>query len=68
MSRTEPRRVRTFVVRLWREPMGSGNGAWEWRGEVRDALTEDRRFFRRLRGIVRALAGMLGQDGSTRDR
>ena len=65
-DRSDLKTVHTFIVRLWREPVGEESGAWEWRGEVRDAITAERRFFRRLRGMIRVIAEMSGNGGESR--
>ncbi|HUE96979.1 MAG TPA: hypothetical protein VMN39_09980 [Longimicrobiaceae bacterium] len=53
--------VFTFVVRLWREPTSSAGEDWEWRGEVREVTSAQAVYFRRLRGLVRAVTQLISR-------
>lgn len=58
MSNASPqRRVRLFVVRLWRETAGE-SGA-EWRGRVQDVETGEARYFRDVAALVAFLSAAL---------
>ena len=58
--------ARTLVIRARREPISGGE--WEWRGEVRDAVTAEGRYFRQLEGLLEALVEMLESGGARPDR
>lgn len=59
MKREAEDSVFTFVVRLWREPTSPRGEDWEWRGEVREVRSAQTRYFRRIRGLVRAVMEMI---------
>lgn len=46
-----------FTLRLWREDLGAGQT--EWRGEVHDVLSGERRFFRDWPALIASLQALL---------
>jgi hypothetical protein len=53
----EPSQARLFTVRLWREDLGAGQR--EWRGEVRDVVSGERRYFRDWPALIASLQALL---------
>jgi hypothetical protein len=51
--------VYTLVVRVGREHDGESEATWEWRGEVRNAMTSELRYFRELDGLLLAIQELL---------
>ena len=52
-----PARTHLFTVRVWLEELGAGQT--EWRGEVRDVLSGEVRYFRDWPALVTLLQAML---------
>jgi hypothetical protein len=46
-----------FTVRLWREDLGAGQT--EWRGEVHDVLSGERRYFRDGPALLASLQALI---------
>ena len=46
-----------FTVRVWREELGAGQR--EWRGEVHDVLSGERRYFREWSALLASLQALL---------
>jgi hypothetical protein len=64
----EPTQARLFTVRLWREELGAGRR--EWRGEVHDVVSGERRYFREWSALITSLRALLQAqepDGSQGD-
>ncbi len=58
-----PARSHLFTVRLWREDLGQGQT--EWRGEVHEVVSGERRYFRDWSTLVALVQEMLPkQEGS----
>jgi hypothetical protein len=53
----EPCQARLFTVRLWREELGAGQR--EWRGEVHDVVSGERRYFRDWSALIASLQALL---------
>lgn len=53
-----------FTVRLWREELG--NGASEWRGEVRDIASGEQHYFREWNTLTLILRGFCAALDSNR--
>jgi hypothetical protein len=49
--------TRLFTLRLWREDLGAGQG--EWRGEVHDVVSGERRYFRDWPALLASLQDLL---------
>jgi hypothetical protein len=58
-----PARTHLFTVRLWLEDLGEGQT--EWRGEVHEVLSGERRYFRDWPTLVAFLQAMLPKPGSS---
>jgi hypothetical protein len=52
LSHTHP-----FTVRVWREELGAGQT--EWRGEVHDVVSGERRYFRDWPALIVSLQALL---------
>jgi hypothetical protein len=46
-----------FTVRVWREELGAGQT--EWRGEVHDVVSGERRYFRDWPALIASLQALL---------
>ncbi len=57
-----PARTHLFTVRVWLEDLGEGQT--EWRGEVHEVVSGERRYFRDWPTLVTLLQAMLPQTGS----
>jgi len=53
--------TRTFVVRLWIEAATAARETSEVRGEVRDAVTDEVRYFRKLDGLLESIRALVEQ-------
>jgi hypothetical protein len=58
-----PARTHLFTVRLWLEDLGEGQT--EWRGEVHEVVSDERRYFRDWPTLVALLQAMLPQTGGS---
>jgi hypothetical protein len=58
-----PARTHLFTVRVWLEELGAGQT--EWRGEVRDVVSGEVRYFRDWPALVAVVQAMLPQQGGT---
>lgn len=47
--------VYNLWVRMWREYDAEQGDRWEWRGRVKNALTQQNKSFRRLEGLLAAI-------------
>jgi hypothetical protein len=54
--------TRTFVVRIWREPGTAEPEGDEVRGEVRDVLSGELRYFRLMQGLLEAVRLLMDID------
>jgi hypothetical protein len=62
MDKAEPpARMHLFTVRVWLEELGAGQT--EWRGEVRDVVSGEVRYFRDWPTLVTLVQAMLPQHG-----
>jgi hypothetical protein len=52
-----PSHTHLFTVRLWREDLGAGQR--EWRGEVHDVVSGERRYFRDWQTLIALLQALL---------
>jgi len=52
-----PARSHLFTVRVWRENLGQGQS--EWRGEVRDVVSGEVRYFRTWPALLTLVQAML---------
>jgi len=52
-----PSDTRLFTVRVWREDLGAGRR--EWRGEVHDVVSGERRYFREWAALLASLQALL---------
>jgi hypothetical protein len=57
-----PARTHLFTVRVWLEDLGEGQT--EWRGEVHEVVSGERRYFRDWPTLVTLLQAMLPKPGS----
>jgi hypothetical protein len=58
MDQTQfPSRAHLFTVRMWFENVGTGQ--MEWRGEVHDVASGERRYFREWPALVAILQALL---------
>jgi hypothetical protein len=57
-----PARSHLFTVRLWLEELGEGQT--EWRGEVHEVVSGERRYFRDWQTLVALLQAMLPKSSS----
>ncbi len=57
-----PARTYLFTVRVWLEDLGEGQA--EWRGEVHEVLSGERRYFRDWPTLVAFLQAMLPKPGN----
>jgi hypothetical protein len=58
-----PARTHLFTVRVWLEELGAGQT--EWRGEVRDVVSGEVRYFRDWPTLVALVQAMLPKKGGT---
>jgi hypothetical protein len=58
-----PARSHLFTVRVWREDLGQGQS--EWRGEVHEVVSGERRYFREWSTLVTLLQEMLPKQGGS---
>ena len=49
--------MQLFTVRVWREELGAGQR--EWRGEVHDVVSGERRYFRDWPALIASLQALL---------
>jgi hypothetical protein len=62
MDKAQPAaRTHLFTVRVWLEELGAGQR--EWRGEVRDVVSGEVRYFRDWPTLVALVQAMLPQPG-----
>jgi hypothetical protein len=53
----EPSQARLFTVRVWCEELGAGQT--EWRGEVHDVVSGERRYFRDWPALIASVQALL---------
>jgi hypothetical protein len=56
-----PAHSHLFTLRVWREDLGQGQS--EWRGEVHDVVSGDRRYFRDWSTLPALVQAMLPKQG-----
>ena len=59
MTRFAEEVISTLIVRAWRERDGEAPERSEFRGEVRNVVTSEVRYFRRIDGLLRVLREFL---------
>jgi hypothetical protein len=55
-----------FAARMWREELGAGQR--EWRGEVHDVVSGERRYFREWPALIASLQALLAAQGLDRQQ
>jgi hypothetical protein len=59
MATNRDSQSKLFTLRLWQEKLGEDQ--WEWRGEVKDTSTGQRRYFRDWRVLAELLPTFLNK-------
>ncbi|MCH8147072.1 MAG: hypothetical protein IH987_03645 [Planctomycetes bacterium] len=65
---TAARRTHVFVVRMWEEPRGIGDGPAVWRGSAERATDQKQIYFDRFSVLTSFLVESTGATAMMRDR
>lgn len=65
---TAARRTHVFVVRMWEEPRGIGDGPAVWRGSAEQATDQKQIYFDRFSVLTSFLVESTGATAMMRDR